>query len=316
MMSSRRLLGLVDELAQLEVFDLALAGGEPLLHPAVFEVLEATVGRGLQVGLLTNGVLLVASARRRLLDIVSGRRNFILQVSLDSANPEINDLTRGAGRLVVNHILALTKEPIEVQVATVVTRRNYRTAHEIIGVLYPHVRRFHFLNVQRTVSSLARPELLLQDEDAEEFWQRLAAYSEQFGPDLFLPSLRIMQRGIGIGDPAEIALRSADATFDCRSCSTGLTHVNIDADFNVLGCDIAKDFTFMGNVRDRSFADVWTSREASLVRDSPYPPCYNICGSDSRPLRDSLRDDLLSSFHWPEEIRLHHLKREPTVARS
>ena len=39
-METGRLLSLIDELAELEIFDMTLAGGEPLLHPDIFDIID------------------------------------------------------------------------------------------------------------------------------------------------------------------------------------------------------------------------------------------------------------------------------------
>jgi MoaA/NifB/PqqE/SkfB family radical SAM enzyme len=288
-MDAARLEELVQELVDLEVFDLVFAGGEPFLHPSLFDIIERSVDCGRQVAVLTNGTALNAATRRRLARIAAGKR-FLLQVSLDSADPTVNDATRGRGALIAEHVLEIARAGVAVQLACVVTRVNLDTAHEIIQAFYPTVKRFHFLNVQRTQRALEHPEILISEEEARRFWLRLRDYARGFPPDLFLPSLRVMLRAYGEEEERD-SVSNADATFRCRSCSVGITHINVDANFNVLGCDIAKDFTVMGNVEQRSFREVWTSREAAKIRSLRYPPCYQIRGPDGHALVDFLKPE-------------------------
>ena len=287
-MATERLIPLLDELAELEVFDLTFAGGEPFLHPDILQILDHAIGSGIRVALLTNGTCLSDRVRRRLARVVAGRP-FILQISLDSPDPAINDLTRGRGALVARNVRAMAKLGIELQLSCVVHGRNIETAHSIIDAFYPVVKRFHFLNIQRTYRSLQHPELLVRDEQARDFWMHLKEYAKRFPPDLFLPSLRIMLRSYGAEDSAASQALNRQATFDCRSCSVGHTKVEIDWNFDVLGCDIAKDFTKMGNVQDSSFAGVWHSVEARRVRESPFPPCYQIRSPGGLALMDQLK---------------------------
>ncbi len=289
-MDTNRLYKLLDELKELEVFDIVFAGGEPFLHPDIFELIEYALESNIHVGVLSNGLLLDKRAGKRLENIVSGR-NFILQISLDSIDPEINDQTRGCGKKVINNLKALTDLDIQLQIACVLTTRNVDSAHLLIEEFYPAVKRFHYLNIQRTEKALGNPELLLTEEQAYRFWMRLKEYAKGFPPDLFLPSLRIMLRSYGEEDAEEDTAFHQKATFDCTSCSAGITHVNIDAEFNVLGCDIAKDYTRMGNVRYRSFKEVWNSREAQRVREFPFPACYRIRISTGEALEDFLKPE-------------------------
>jgi MoaA/NifB/PqqE/SkfB family radical SAM enzyme len=293
-METARLLRLVDECRDLGVFDLTLAGGEPLLHPDVLEVITRAVSGGIRVGLLTNGINLEARMRAEL-EGRTERRNFIVQISLDSVDPAINNRTRGMTEIVVKNIRALRSTTLDVQIACVISKLNYRTAHTLIDAFYPTVKRYHFLNIQRTRQALDHPELLLDEGDCLEFWTHLNEHRKQFPPDLFLPSLRVQMRAGGALTIEPEFNVHEEASFDCAACSAGLTHINIDAAFNMLGCDIAKDYTFMGNLRDQSFAQVWNSELAAKVREAPYPACYRIENAQGEALADHLKEEYKSA---------------------
>jgi MoaA/NifB/PqqE/SkfB family radical SAM enzyme len=285
---------LVDELIGLGVFDLTLAGGEPTLHPKVLDIIDRCVKARMRVGLLTNGVAL---SERMIndLDRLTTARDFIIQVSIDSLDPEVNDSTRGKTARVVSNIEKLCATALDIQLATVIHKGNIGHAHTIIDRFYPRIKRFHFLNIQRTQSALQHPHLLLDEEDALKFWLGLAEYAKGFPADLFLPSLRIQLRAMGTArtDP-EVSLHR-QATFDCGVCSAGWTHVNITSEFNVLGCDIAKEHSFMGNCAKESFASVWRSEAADAVRNQAFPGCYKIAAPDGSRLSDYLKPEFSSA---------------------
>lgn len=98
--SSRRLLDigtmtrLAEEAAELGVGNLFLTGGEPFLRPDIADVI-GRCARSVATTVLTNGMLF-AGKRREWLDACP-RENVTLQISLDSAGPELHDLHRGAG---------------------------------------------------------------------------------------------------------------------------------------------------------------------------------------------------------------------------
>ncbi|MGC5325074.1 radical SAM protein [Brevibacillus sp. SYSU BS000544] len=289
-MDTGRVLELIDELVELGVFNLTLAGGEPLLHPDILDIISHSLEKGLRVAILTNGILINQEFRGKLEERVSDK-NFILQVSLDSIDPSVNDISRGRTDDVVRNIRALKGTKIQIQLACVVHKLNKDTAHLLIEEFYPDIKRFHFLNIQRTEQALKHPELLLDDDDALHFWLNLDEYSRQFPSDLFLPSLRIQMRSGGSAYVEPEFTLSDDASFECSSCSVGLTHINITSTFDVLGCDIAKDYSLMGNVRDRSFFQVWHSPEAHAVRNTPFPPCYKIKGPTGEKMEDRLKTE-------------------------
>lgn len=78
------------ELGGKEVF---LTGGEPFMHPELDQLLGAA--DGLERTLLTNAMILHRGRRREILEHLD--RSVALQVSLDSATPDIHDQQRGAG---------------------------------------------------------------------------------------------------------------------------------------------------------------------------------------------------------------------------
>jgi len=73
-----------------EVF---LTGGEPFMHPQLGELVDAA--HGLDRTLLTNAMIFGRGRRRELLESLP--RSVTLQVSLDSATPDLHDRQRGAG---------------------------------------------------------------------------------------------------------------------------------------------------------------------------------------------------------------------------
>lgn len=301
-MDPERVISLIDEFGDMGVFDMTLAGGEPTLHPKWLEIVKRSVSRGVRVGLLTNGLTLTD----RLISELEGattKRNFVVQVSLDSPDPATNDAARGLGARVVQSIERLQKSSLEVQLATVIHRKNYETAHLVIDRFYPDIKRFHFLNLQRTASALKTPDLLLDEQQTLEFWLRLQRHSQRFPPDLFLPSLRIQMRTLGQVEVDPEASLHGTASWECNSCSAGWTHVNVTSKFDVLGCDIAKDFTFMGNCLDHSFEAVWHSQAAENVRNAPHPACYQIEGPDGSKLADHLRPELIPASKLMRAMR-------------
>ncbi len=284
---TRRALELIDEMADIGVFNITLAGGEPFLHPDILELILHGTRRGIRVGVLSNGVA-IDPDMIRVLEENTDLTNFMLQISLDSPDPEVNNVVRGETDRAVATIERVAASSIDLQLACVVHKLNLSKVHLMIDAFYPRVKRFHFLNVQRTEQALLHPELLLDEDDADDFWTHLGEYAKRFPPDLLLPSLRVQLRSRGQAVArAEFSMEET-ASFDCASCSAGLSHLQIDSKLNVLGCDIAKDYTVMGNVGEQTFSEVYHSGQAHQVRNSPFPPCYRIADEDGRSLADDL----------------------------
>src|SRR6185503_3517815 len=100
------------------------------------------------------------------------------------------------------------------------------------------------------------------------------------------PSLRIQLRALGRAEFDSDTDLHHSATWNSPACSAGWTHVNITTSFDILGCDIAKDHTVMGNCTYQSFETVWNSAQAAGVRSAPYPPCYQIESPSGERLAD------------------------------
>lgn len=73
--------------------ELFLTGGEPFMHPRLGELIHAAAG--LRCTILTNAMIFGRGRRRDLLESLD--RSVAMQVSLDSATPELHDRQRGAG---------------------------------------------------------------------------------------------------------------------------------------------------------------------------------------------------------------------------
>src|SRR5579875_3666165 len=86
-LSTAEAMALVDELASMQVFYVNVGGGEPLLRPDFFELLEYAVSHQVGVKFSTNGTRLdrAKAARLAAMDYVD------VQVSLDGATAEVND---------------------------------------------------------------------------------------------------------------------------------------------------------------------------------------------------------------------------------
>ena len=86
----RELLQIADTLVAMKVDCVLLVGGEPLLVPEIFEVIERLRGGGLRVACFTNGIDVTEDQARRLAELDAH-----VHVSLDGATAEVNDAIRG-----------------------------------------------------------------------------------------------------------------------------------------------------------------------------------------------------------------------------
>ena len=81
------------EFAEMGGKEVLFTGGEPFLHPDLAELIDAATG--FERTILTNATVMERVPRLEMLKSLD--RNVVLQVSLDSATPQLHDLQRGKG---------------------------------------------------------------------------------------------------------------------------------------------------------------------------------------------------------------------------
>jgi AdoMet-dependent heme synthase len=97
MMSMKQVEEYLREAEALGVRDYGVTGGEPFLHPQIFEILGAILARG-PVLVLTNGMLVSTARAERLAAMaVASDYSLDVRVSLDAPDASRNDLVRGHG---------------------------------------------------------------------------------------------------------------------------------------------------------------------------------------------------------------------------
>ncbi len=122
-LSTEECLGLVDQLREMQVFYVNIGGGEPMIRRDFFDIVEYATTHQVGVKFSTNGTYLDAAAAARLatMDYLD------VQISLDGATAEVNDVVRGAGsyaaaRVAMDHLASAGVGPFKISL--VVTRHN------------------------------------------------------------------------------------------------------------------------------------------------------------------------------------------------
>jgi len=122
-LSTEECFAVVDELQRLQVFYVNIGGGEPMLRPDFFPIVEHAIDRRVGVKFSTNGTFIDADTARRL----AGMDYLDVQISIDGADAGVNDLIRGEGsyaaaRRAMDHLAGAGFGPFKISL--VVTRHN------------------------------------------------------------------------------------------------------------------------------------------------------------------------------------------------
>ena len=122
-LKTEQALALVDELAEMQVFQIHFGGGEPFIYPGIWKVLERCTERELVMCISTNGTLITAERARRLKEF----NPLYFQVSLDGGTPQTNDRVRGEGvfQRALRGLELLAQEDHSLTVNSVLTRYSF-----------------------------------------------------------------------------------------------------------------------------------------------------------------------------------------------
>jgi len=127
-LSTVEAVSLIDQLASLNPM-LIFSGGEPLLRPDIFSLVDYASGKGLRISLATNGTLL----KPQIVEKIKSSGINRVSISLDGASAKTNDITRGQGCFIqVIKGVNLLKDRVDFQINMTVCQRN---ADEIVDML-------------------------------------------------------------------------------------------------------------------------------------------------------------------------------------
>jgi MoaA/NifB/PqqE/SkfB family radical SAM enzyme len=253
----------------------AFSGGEPLLRPEVFEAAQRFRARGLQLHLLTSGVLL-----ERFADRVAEHFTRVV-VSLDAASePEYREI-RGIAALgtVDNGVARLRRLAPHVPITARATihRLNFRRLPRLIE--HAKAKGFDGISfVAADVSSTAfgreRPPdvhgLLLDRSEVEELEavveRTIAVYRDDFESGFIGDSPQKLRRL-----SQHYAALNGDGAFPPVSCNAPWMSVVIEANGSVRPCFFHES---IGNVRDTPLASIVADhlrafRRSLTVEDNP-----------------------------------------------
>ena len=134
-LSTEEGLRLIDDLADAGLLVLAFSGGEPLIRPDIFTLIDRAVERGLVVNVATNGAIVRDRVARRIKE--AGVRS--VTVSLDGASAETHDGIRQFPGLFARSVRAvetLAQHGLRVVVSFTPTRLNYQEGPEVVRLAH------------------------------------------------------------------------------------------------------------------------------------------------------------------------------------
>ena len=251
------ILGVVDQAVALGARKIiVLGGGEPLLYPHLFTVIDAILAKGANADLFTNGMLITPEKAKMLYD-----RQVSVVVKMNSRQPEVQDYLAGqtgafaAIEKGLANLLAAgyPNEKHTLGVETIVCRQNYDELPE----LWRWARRQNIVPYVEMMTLQGRakdnPDLEVSSEESRQLFEKLSEIDrEEFGTN-WTPH------------PPLAASQCARHEYSCTVTSIGEIHpcpgVNVSA----------------GNIRENKLAEIINSstviQDLRLIRERIKGPC-------------------------------------------
>lgn len=223
-----------------------VTGGEPLLHPDLFEVLAEIKKRGFSAFLLTNGTLLEHEQAGRLADLgIDG-----VQVSIEG--PEaIHDSIRGTGSFAASAagIEHLADAGLPVSLNVTLSRLNASAVKDVIAFgSRVGAARIGFSRLVPAGSGRSLLSRMLKPAEIKELYEDLLSAGSN-APEIVT------------GDPVASQLRTGEAgdggNVAVSGCAAGVAGLTLHPDGNVTPCRRLP--LSLGNVRTDSLRDIWSS---------------------------------------------------------
>lgn len=264
---------LINDLAAFAIPSLLFSGGEPLMRKDLFHLIEYAAGRSIRPVISTNGTLIDRAAAQRIKD--SGV--VYVGISLDGME-ECNDVFRGVKGAFARamsgfgNCIAVGQR---VGLRLTLTKHTYRDLDEIFDFIEKEgINRacfYHLVYSGRGGNLFADDLTHAESRDA---MNRIIARTEDYfnrGKDINILTVDNHADGVYIylklkerNSPQAEEVRELLAWNGGGAYSTGVGIGNIDFFGNVHPDQFWQDYSF-GNVRERSFGDIWTDETDPLM---------------------------------------------------
>ncbi len=263
----------------------AVTGGEPLVRPDLFRVMEKINGMHYPWGMVSNGWAVddrVVSESRR-----TGMRTLV--ISLDGVNAESHDWLRGAGSFdrAVDAIARFRNANFlrDLQVTTTFHRRNIDELEPMYRLMLKMgVRDWRIVSVFPNGRAARQSDFLLEPAELKRMMD-------------FLAEKRSAPRPIKVsyGDEGYLGCQYERGVRDFfYACFSGVRVASILADGGVCGCPNNPRTLVQGNIREKSFDEIWENgfekfRDRDWMRQGDCAKCHDfaICKGNSMHLWDT-----------------------------
>ena len=228
---------LIDELAAMGVLAITFTGGEPLMHPHIFELMEYAKKKPLTILLFTNATLITPEIARKLKEL----KVYKVNISIDGPDGKTHDQFRGvdgAFEKTIRGISLLQEAGVTVQVSISVTRLNYTKIKETLTLLKDmEITTFKLWPITFSGRS-GEKEIFISPEEFRTVVETHRNFEfEELGKKKEVFEYSKKRENCGIGSGA-LSIKSNGVVTPCPA----------------FGEDVS-----LGNIRTHSVADIWNN---------------------------------------------------------
>lgn len=185
-LSYDKIIKILDYCAEKKCENLTISGGEPILHPDFFKVIDYASSRFKNIIIGTNATMLDQKNVKKL----KKYEIEMFQVSVDGSSEKENDFIRGEGsfKKMFNGISILKEFGYAIRVNFVLTNNNHSNLEGVVKLLISQgvkVIKFSFLNkLGRALEN--NDEILNSIDNYEELYKELKELNEKYKNTVFL----------------------------------------------------------------------------------------------------------------------------------
>ncbi len=273
---------LIDDLSKFNIPSLLFSGGEPLIRKDILSLIQRAADKEIRPVISTNGTLIDRDMAHNIKDagvVYAG-------ISLDGME-EVNDRFRGVKGAFAramkgfDNCLAVGQR---VGLRLTLTRKNYEDLHQIFDFIEDHgIPRacFYHLVYSGRGGDMFKDDLCYQ-ESRNAMDIILERTDDYFKRGLDINILTVDNHADGVYLYRKLKETDPDRASEVRRLlawnggaanSTGVGIGNIDFKGNVHPDQFWQDYSF-GNIRDRSFADIWMDEDDNLMHGLKHKADY------------------------------------------
>lgn len=243
-LTTKEILSVLDSLSRMGVHHITITGGEPLVHPDIFKIVEHARKEPMSVDIFTNGTLITEDIIKKFKKIGINRFN----ISIDSVDEKIHDTFRGkkgALKKTVKAVHLLKEAGFSIKISVSLSQCNKKGFTDVLNYCKENDLEIEILPVLssgRGVKGLA--------VSPEEYYDRLVERFTYMKEGFLKGTFEIHEK---MGEGCDIARNS----------------IGIKADGTILACPGCDKEMGLGNVRDTDLRELWEDNETlELIRST------------------------------------------------